>query len=281
MNRALSIAVNVLVWVGLFTYLIVAARHCSEQKRGRVVARVEVTVKDSALQKIITPLMVKGWLATEGYKLKGSDLSRVNTAQIEQMVESRGFVKDASVYTDIDGVLNIELTQRRPIARVNTVNGYNFYITDDGYILPLQSHYVLYVPIITGNFTPPFERGFIGDWEQAEEQQKKKSSKTYLFFYKLINFVRLIGDNDFWMAQIVQINVLSGASNDLDGRWQEPQVEFVPRAGNHVVMMGSLDNQQQKLDKLLLFYHNALDYEGWDQQRYINLKFKDQIVCTK
>lgn len=281
MKRALSITVNILVWVALVSYLVVATQHCKRQKKGRVVTRIEVTVKDSARQRIITPLMVKGWLATQGYKITGQDIALINTAEIERMVESRGFVKDASVYIDINGTLSIELTQRSPIARVNTANGYNFYITDDGYVLPLQSHYVLYVPIITGSFEPPFDRSFVGNWESTDGQTKKKSSKNYLFFYKLINFVRLIGDNDFWRSQIVQINIVPSASYSSDNLWHEPQVEIVPRAGNHIVMMGTLEDSQQKLDKLLLFYRNALGYEGWDEQRYINLKYKNQVVCTK
>ena len=37
----------------------------------------------------------------------------------------------------------------------------------------------------------------------------------------------------------------------------------------------------QKLDKLMSFYRKAVLYEGWDRYRYVNLKYKDQIVCVK
>jgi cell division protein FtsQ len=46
-------------------------------------------------------------------------------------------------------------------------------------------------------------------------------------------------------------------------------------------MLGELDGYRAKLDKLQRFYLRGLSYEGWDTYRYINLKYKNQIVCTK
>lgn len=281
MNRRLKMVVGFLVWCALFAYLLTAVRFCSSEQDQLQVKRIEVKVLDSASLKIITPSMVKGWLVRDGVEVKNREITQINTTKIESLVESRGFVKDAKVYVDLNGVLHIDLTQRMPIARVNTVNGYNFYITSDHYILPLQSHYVLYVPIVTGYFYPPFGKEFVGSVDELSDATKKKYRKNYEFFTKLINFVEFIGDDSFWNAQIVQINVHGGAIWTESEPWQEPQVEFIPRVGNHVVMLGELDNVPEKLDKLLRFYKNALRYEGWDSQKYINLRYRNQVVCTK
>ena len=105
--------------------------------------------------------------------------------------------------------------------------------------------------------------------------------ENYLFFTKLINFVRLIRGDSFWNAQIVQIDVSTPARGAGQVHWQEPEVEIVPRVGRHVVLLGTLDEVEQKLDRLMLFYRRVLDYEGWETYRTVNLKYRNQVVCTK
>ncbi len=281
MKRTWHIFLSVLIWCGLLAYLIFAARLCAREKKDQLVRDVQVTVLDEARIGVITPDMVKLWLEQEGFDLRNTEIDRVDTERIRQMIARRGFVKSVRVYTDLTGILHIDLSQRMPIARVNTVNGYNFYVTDDGWILPPQRHCVLYVPVITGNFSLPFERDFIGSYEALLQGDGKKVSENYLFFIKLINFVKLIRDNSFWNAQIVQVQVKNRMGNDGRKQWEEPEVEIVPRIGSHVVAFGSLDDVQQKLDKLMLFYRRVLNREGWDAYRTINLKYKGQVVCTK
>ena len=272
MKRFLYTALSIAVWAGLLAYLVAATRMCSRQEEELRITSLRVTVRDSAQRKVVTPGMVRLWLHQSGVNFHGADAAGINTAEITRMVKSHLFVKDARVYTNLRGELVVELTQRKPIARVNTDNGYNFYVTDDDYILPLQAHEVVYVPVITGTFTPPFEKGYVGSLAPPEEGEKKLL-ENYTFISKLINFVRIIGDDGFWGPEIVQINVVEGGL--------EPKVEIVPRSGDHVVMLGSLSDVEVKLDKLLLFYRGALRYEGWDSYSRINIEYRDQIVCTR
>lgn len=280
MKRIWTIILGLLVWVAIIAYLVASSRLSNSQQSGQMVKSIEVVVRDSAQIQIITPAMVRLWLAREGFKFLNTPVAKINTAQIEKLVTSRGFVRSAQVHTTMDGVIHISLTQRKPIARVNTTNGYNFYITDDNYILPLQNHSVLYVPVITGNFTPPFERNFVGSLEANAGEMKKKYAKSYDFTVNLINFVRLVQGDNFWAAQVVQINVLGGGSGKAGERWQEPDVEVIPRAGSHVIMMGDVRNPQKKFEKMMTFYKKVLSTQRWDHPQMINLKFENQIVCS-
>lgn len=275
MKRILNIALSVTVWTGLFVYLVVAARMCERENSELELTGVRVVVADSAKHKIITPGMVKLWLSREGIDARGKKVAELDTEAIRQMVLGHLYVKDARVYTNLRGELTVELTQRRPIMRVNTYNGYNFYVTDDNYILPLQSHEVLYVPVVTGVFVPPFERGYVGSLDALTEDGKKLSENS-LFLSKLINFVQIIGKDDFWTSEIVQINVLGGEGVGS----KEPRIEIVPRTGNHLVTLGTLDGAEDKLARLLLFYRRALRYEGWDGCSRINVEFENQVICT-
>jgi cell division protein FtsQ len=113
-------------------------------------------------------------------------------------------------------------------------------------------------------------------------EKEKKSVQSHHFLTKLVNFVRSIESDDFWSAEVVQINVLGSSAGGGSNTWQEPQLELVPRVGNHIVLLGKLDGGEfDRLDKLKTFYLGGLWHEGWNEFRYINIKYKDQVVCSK
>ena len=43
----------------------------------------------------------------------------------------------------------------------------------------------------------------------------------------------------------------------------------------------TVDNVEEKLDKLLTFYENGLRNIGWESFRRISVEYKGQVVCTK
>ena len=56
---------------------------------------------------------------------------------------------------------------------------------------------------------------------------------------------------------------------------------MVPRVGEHIVFLGKIDNFEEKLAKLKLFYEKALNQVGWNKYSRISLEFNNQIICTK
>ena len=265
-----------MAWAAIFVYIAVSSRYCSDQKRQTLCRRIDVVVQDSDRMQFITPAMVRAWFAREKKEIFQQEISQVNTLDIDAFIRRRGFVRDVRVSTTLDGVLHIELTQRCPIARVSSANGYNFYITEDDYILPTQRHEVVYVPVITGIIYPPFGRDYVGSWSETETGDEKKVSKNYVFFSNLINFVKFVREDDFWNSFIVQIDL----QGEDEGASYDPQVRIVPRVGNQVIMLGSLDHYPEKLERLMRFYRKGMAYESWDRYRYIDVRYAGQVVCT-
>ena len=84
-----------------------------------------------------------------------------------------------------------------------------------------------------------------------------------------------VSGNDLWPQIVVkEVPPCRIARNDRIG-------DFRLDAGDQVIALGGIDAYEQKLDKLMSFYRKAVLYEGWDRYRYVNLKYKDQIVCVK
>ena len=238
-------------WVAIIAYFVAASRYCRIEREKNLCRGLKVVVLDSAERGFITSGMVK-----IGSLLNSSDftepIDQINTLDVEAFVRRRGFVKEVHAYTTMDGMLNIELTQRKPILRVNSINGYDFYVTDDNYILPTQRYYSVYVPVVTGMLRLPFAPDYVGSLENciAEgDKDEKKVPENYSFLANLINFVKFVEDDGFWNAFWVQINVRDDGQ---EGRYN-PQVELVPRVGDQIVCLGALDDYRGKLTKLMSF----------------------------
>ena len=276
MNRSLKIALSSIAWAAIAAYLVWAGG-LGERKRAAVsVHEMRISVRDSAEIGIIRPADVRRWINAAGLDPVGKHIDSIDLMAITQTVGSHDFVRTAKTSVGLDGVLTVTMDQRRPVVRIMTDNGYDFYYTADGYIVPAGRHSAHYVPVVTGHFGLPFANGFSGQLGAGMEETEKKSNESYVFLYKLINFVEYIEDNEFWNAQVVQINVLPPPNARTP-----PEIELIPRVGDHVILLGWLDGYERKLDKLLAFYRKAMPKEGWNKWNYINLKYDGQVVCSK
>ena len=141
--------------------------------------------------------------------------------------------------------IETELLNNDMISHVESPSG-NYYIDNIGSMMPLSRHYVAHVLVASGYVEKEFAKN------------------------ELYKFALYLQDNEFWNDQIEQIYV------DAD-----KNVELIPRVGNHRIILGSFDNFPEKLDNLKLFYEQAIPKVGWEKYSAINLKYKNQIVCTK
>lgn len=170
------------------------------------------------------------------------------------------------MFSTVDGVLTIRVSQRDAIMRVYNTDGSSNYIDSEGYIIP-STRYAANVIVVNGNISIR-ANGKVGEFvfsETLPTQPIVKVCSTSL--YNLCYYIR---NDKFWGSQIVQVYINS-----------EKDVDLVTRVGNHTVKMGSLEGYENKLNKLYAFYKNALPLEGWNKYSVINLKYGNQVICKK
>jgi cell division protein FtsQ len=272
MKRFLSISLSIIVWLAILAWLVFATRQCRNGQRAGQLLRTEIEVTDYDRLQIVSSDVVRGWLAEAGVALEGVALESVDTDSIISVIGSQPFVREVKAWTEQSGTLHVNLSQRQPVMRVSRGDGKDFYISGDMWVLPTNRGRAEYVPVVTGEFTMPFEAGWYGELREPDEDLLR----SYNFLLKLIDFVKFISADPFWNAEIVQINVREKAG---EPEWKEPDIELVPRVGNHIIAMGTMDNAPEKLAKLRLFYSNVLEYEGWDRYRLIDIRYHGQVVC--
>jgi hypothetical protein len=89
----------------------------------------------------------------------------------------------------------------------------------------------------------------------------------------LIAFVERLQRDRFFRAEIVQIVATTTSNGALS-------LMLVPRSGEHRIEFGWLENVEDKLHRLRLFYDRVAVTSGWESYKSVNLNYADRIVCT-
>ena len=209
MKKVWKIVGAVLFWGAVVAYFVCATLLRVSNERERRVERIEVVVTDADQRGFITPEKVLSLLQNEGIDPIGQKVDSVDLASINHTIEEYCFTADAKTFVDYSGTLTIKVSQRAPLLRIRNNEGYDFYLTRGGYVLPVEPHATLNLPIVTGNLTLPFGKSFRGSLAEWFEGGEKKYRENYNFLSKLINFVVYLEESEWEGGKCVQIDLVT------------------------------------------------------------------------
>ena len=206
---------------------------------------VTLVVKDSVECGTVNNSMVMDMLKDNWLDPTGKPADELLLDSMETVLRRHPFIRTAQCYLTSAGYLRIDITSKMPIARVRGNLGQDFYIDENGSILPCRG-IAVNVPVVTGNVSRSTASG------------------------PLLELLQIIDSDGFWKAQTEQINITA-----------KGQVQIVPRVGSHILELGGMEDFQSKLDRLRNFYDKGLDKIGWNKYSSISVAYKGQVVCRK
>ena len=86
---------------------------------------------------------------------------------------------------------------------------------------------------------------------------------------EICNLYSIISSNDFYQSLITQIDL------------QKNNVTLITRIKNFEINIGDLNMLETKFENLVSFYDRIIKFKGWDYYKKVNLKYVDQIICSK
>ena len=232
------------ILIGVYLVLAVTAFNKPDVK-ATVCSEVKINLAKDILEGFLTPDEVKQLLQKKQLYPIAKPMKEINTRAIEEYLKASPYIETAECYKTQSGHICIDIHQRMPVMRVLADNGDNYYLDNNGNILPGDLRYANNTVVATGTISRSYA---------------KKS---------LTELGNIIAADPFWQSQIVQINVTH------DG------VEMIPRVGNHVIWIGKPVDINRKLDRLRKFYKYGLSHAGWNKYERISVEFDNQIVCKK
>ena len=168
----------------------------------------------------------------------------VDLKKLENSINKQEMVKSSQVFVSVDGVLNAEVIQKTPIARVE--NGLSsFYIDNEGSMMSVSELFTARVMLISG---------------KIDNKNRKK----------IAMLVNKINNDEFMKKNIIGMQVLNNDDIILANRNYDFQIEF-----------GKVMNVEDKILKYKAFFQKANQDDVLKKYKKINLKFSHQVVCTK
>lgn len=260
MNTSWKTIIFYVLDVILAFYLVMAITSWNTpDKKHRICTKVNINISDSNNSGFLSAEEIKAILEKDKLYPLNRQLSSIEPRKIEEALKVGPFVDTAQCYITENGHINIRISQRMPIIRIKNNKGEDYYLDDNGGILP-NSKYTSDLIIATGDI-----------------------SKWFAHF-AITPMAKAINKSEFWLNQIEQINVRPDRG-----------IELVPRVGNHIIFIGYLPIRRnksandkgidefvtKKLERTEKFYRYGLSQAGWNKYSYIDVEFDNQIICKR
>lgn len=221
---------------------------------GKKIEKIEVRVDYLVDNYFVDEEGILELITNDGRRrLIGETYDQVDLKEIERIVKTHKFVKEAQVFRDYNGKLVVQVTQKKPVARMIRNDGPHGYIDESGEVLPVSEKFTARVLLVDGPFLDSlFVPGYF----------KTEPGKKYLELF------RALDQDKLWKSQLVQ-----GSVN------QYGEITFAPQIGNQKILFGKPEDAVIKLKKLKIFYKEILPAKGWNNYLTVNLKYKNQVIC--
>ncbi len=234
--------------------LLVLIGFAEREQNETAVKEIAISIDNTNENHFIDEEDVRKLMQFESENLIGASIGNVSLKEIEKKIKSDKFIEDAELYSDLKGNLLVNVELRRPIARIVRNDGPDGYIAEDGTIMPVSDKFTSRVVLISGSYG----RQLLSQQNLNNVEEGKQ----------LLAMLELIREDDFWNAQIAQLDI------DSKGR-----MNLFPQVGDETIEFGKAENIESKFIKLMIYYKEILPTKGWNKYKRVNLEYEGQIIA--
>ena len=178
-------------------------------------------------------------------------LDSIRLSEIESLLESRGVIQKSEVWTTDDGVLHIDIRQRRPEIRCDR-GGRHLYIDRTGYVFSSEKLCTANCQVIEGNI-PRIE-------EEGEEA---------------------------WVGGVLSLTDFMRSSKKLRDSLDKVIVDnkgdlvLTMKGHSERFIFGSPSGFEDKFEKMDRYFSHIAPSCGNGFYKSVNLKYNKQLICRK
>ena len=170
-------------------------------------------------------------------------MGMIKLDEIETLLDNNDMIEKSEVFFTIDGMLNVTIKQREPIARV-LQNNEVFYMDTQGKKMPLSKSFSARVPLLRG-----------------------MSNKYWEATHNMMLFIQ----NDPWLKENITEVVVK----------PNGEYEFLMRVARFKVLFGKFENEKIKNANLKAFYKQLEENKKLNEYSSVNLKYTNQVICKR
>jgi cell division protein FtsQ len=246
--------------------LLLSFVNAAEKRNPGKSVNIAITNQDENL--FISEQDILKFLEDRNDKLVGEHYENIDIHGIELALNTHPAIAKADVSIDIDGKVDIKVTQRKPLVRIINAEGESYYIDNSARLMPLSENYAARVIIANGKIPEKYATYYGKYMKEIEADSALKVSCTLDDIY---NTAAYIASDSLLNSLIQQIWVN-----------EQKELELYPAIGGHKIIFGTTEDLEKKFEKLKVFYKEGIgSIDSWNKYSVINLKYKNQVVCVK
>ncbi len=229
---------------------------------------IDITVNTTGENQFIDEDGVKDFFSERRDIILNAEVKNIDIHALEKALNSHPAIENADMSMDVNGDVKINVTQRTPLVRVLTMGGESYYIDTQSKLMPLSDKYTARVLVVNGFVHEPYSRRHMFSVNEIAKNEIFKEVSMLDDIYEMATY-------------ITKDTLLNSLIHQLSIN-EEKEFEMYPAIGNHKIVFGPATDIAEKFEKLKVFYKEGLNKtDNWNRYSVINLKYSNQVVCTK
>lgn len=259
MKRFVNISFWVLALISVVAFAVYALFLYGETNSDAL--KIELQNKNN-IELLTSEIELRTELLQNHLPIEDQKIKHLNLKEIEKNVGRISYLQEYNAYFNINGNVAITASPRKAIVRVYNAAGQHFYLGSDTVVMPLSPQHTLRLALANGALPKISNAHF--------NRNSNEVLDLPAIYKKIFTLAAKIQNDEFLDALIDQIYV-------------KPNQEFelIPKAGIGLIEFGTIENVDDKLKRLKHFYIKGNEKINWNIYKSINLKYKNQVVCTK
>ena len=190
-----------------------------------------------------------------------NNISNVDLQRINKLLTDNPWIESGNAYIDLNDTMVIKAKEYEPVLRVFGNDGRSVYITAEGVIIPSSVRYTPHLIIASGNFNIP-----------APHRNANVNDSVYSStgLAEALILSQAVESDTYLASHIGQIY------RNEDGDFELTVNNLPPK-----VIVGDISNIKHKLSRLRALLEKYNNTEELVNYKTLDLKYKNQIVCTK
>ncbi|MBN2173244.1 MAG: hypothetical protein JW731_03880 [Bacteroidales bacterium] len=250
---------NITIWIALISGIFALVGFIDAEHKKISCKDVDILIDYQNGDPLVFKHEVELVLNKQFDTLVGRKFNDIDLPRLENRLRDIPAVEKADIYTTITGSLKVRIKQRTPILKLIDRKNENYYVDKFGKLFKTAPGASNRVIVVNGYIDKP-----------EPDTSKTAVNKEVELIAQILEMVNFIRNDDFLNAQIEQIYVT-----------RNREFELVPKVGRQLIIFGGINDMEKKFEKLLVFYRQGINKKGWDQYKTINLKYENQVVCSK
>lgn len=256
MKRSTQVTVYILAALLIAALLVLS----NIVRRNAPVRSVKVAIDYGGGDTLVSSTALSQWLTRQMPALLGSRVKEVDDRAVEQTLARNPYIESCRVNISVGGDINVNAHQRIPILHMFYI-GREFYMDEKGGYLPLSGESIADVMVGNGFFNVALPK--VMDSLSLRQMEKNRNFRLKSL-YTVAEYLHQHPDYGILFDQIYMN--------------EGGDVCLVPKAGNHLVVIGDANHLDRKFYDLIAFYREGCSKVGWDTYEQISVKYKGQVI---